>query len=157
MSIISRLKKYFEESNVEFSVINHPPLYTAQELAAFLHVKGRYLAKVVMLKSLEREGRFLMAVVPAPCKVDLEKVKAIYGNVRIATEDEFRILFPDCEPGAMPPFGNLYGIDVLMDSSLRTQYEIYFRGGSHFQAVKMKTDEYIKIVNPHFADISRPG
>lgn len=154
MSIVQRLKKYLEEKKVEFSVINHPPLYTAQELAGFLHVKGRYLAKVVMLKSLEKEDKFIMAVVPAPCKVDLKKIKEISGNVRIATEDEFRTLFPDCEPGAMPPFGNLYGIDVLMDNSFRNQNEIYFRGGSHFQAVRMRTDDYIRLVNPLFADLS---
>ena len=104
---VKRLKEYLDTNQVKYVAINHSPAYTAQEIAASAHVRGRELAKTVMVKV---NGRMAMAVLPASRKVDFERLKAAAkaDNVELAGEQAFRDMFPGCEVGAMPPFGNLY-------------------------------------------------
>ena len=119
MPILTRLREFLEMNKVPYSVHSHPQAYTAQEVAALAHVAGRMLAKVVMAKA---DDRLIMLVMPADHRVDLERLKGTLGNdVRLATEAEFRDAFPGCEVGAMPPFGNLFGIPVYVDRSARSR------------------------------------
>ncbi|MBI3752934.1 MAG: YbaK/EbsC family protein [Deltaproteobacteria bacterium] len=151
MAISMKLKIFLDENNVAYQVAAHSEAYTAQEIAAALHVPGKELAKVVMVKAGER---FVMTVLPASRKLDMAKLKEVMGkkDIRLATEDEFKKLFPDCAPGAMPPFGNLYGIDVYEDKSLAEDEEIFFQAGNHIESVKMKHKDFEKLVKPKVAD-----
>src|SRR3970040_1504428 len=112
-----RLERYFRESRVAYQSMSHSTAYTAQEVAAAQHVPGKQVAKVVMVKAGEA---LVMAVLPAPYRVDLEKLAAAAGakGARLTREEEFEGIFPDCEVGAMPPFGNLYQVPVYVDASL---------------------------------------
>lgn len=152
MPILRKLEQYLTESNVEYEVKVHGEAFTAQEIAAAQHVPGRQVAKVVILKS---NDSYIMAVIQAQCKVNLEKLKSELGakEVRLATEEEFKDLFPDCELGAMPPFGTLYDIKVIVDDCLAEMKNIYFNAGTHTQTVKMKYEDYSKLVKPQLMDI----
>lgn len=154
MSIPRRLEVLLKERHVDFKSLIHPEAYTAQEVAASMHVKGRELAKSVIVKT---DGRFVMTVLPAHNLVDFQKLKEFLGerDVRLASEDEFRALFPDCETGAEPPFGNLYNVDTVVDESLTHDEEIYFNAGTHYEAVEMRFRDYKELVKPKVADIVR--
>jgi Ala-tRNA(Pro) deacylase len=154
MTIMKKLKGYLDESDVRYEVSSHREAYTAQEIAAVLHVPGQKLAKVVIVKAGER---FVMAVMPATWKVDMEKMKGVLGSadVRLATEDEFKNLFPECDVGAMPPFGNLYDLDVYVDKSLTEDREIVFQGGTHVDTVNMNYQDFATLVKPIVADFGR--
>lgn len=151
MAIYKRLKEYLDENKVRYQVAGHPEVYTAQEIAAALHVPGKELAKVVMIKTGDR---FIMTVLPASWRIEFSKLKDVLGtkDLRLATEDEFKDLFPDCEVGAMPPFGNLYGVDVYVDKSLSEDEEIVFQGGNHIESIKMKYKDYASLVKPVIAE-----
>lgn len=154
MSIPRRLEVLLKEHDVPFKSLVHPEAYTAQEVAASMHVKGRELAKTVIVKT---DGRFVMAVLPAHGLVDFQKLKEVLGqkDVRLASEDEFRALFPDCETGAEPPFGNLYSVDTLVDESLTRDEEIYFNAGTHYEAVEMRYRDFEELVRPRVADFMK--
>lgn len=154
MTILRKLKGYLDESNVRYEVSSHRETYTAQEIAAALHVPGQKLAKVVIVKAGEK---FAMAVMPATWKIDMEKMKAVLGNadVRLATEDEFKNLFPECDVGAMPPFGNLYDLDVYVDKSLTEDREIVFQGGTHVDTVNMNYQDFADLVKPTVAEFGK--
>lgn len=154
MSIPRRLEVLLKEHHIDFKALIHPEAYTAQEVAASMHVKGRELAKAVIVKT---DGRFVMTVLPAHSLVDFQKLKEFLGekDVRLASEDEFRALFPDCETGAEPPFGNLYNVDTVVDESLTHDKEIYFNAGTHYEAVEMRFRDYNELVRPKVADIVR--
>ena len=109
----NRFEKYLRENGVAFDAQEHPTAFTAQKIAAFAHVPGRMFAKVVMASA---DGELVMLVLPAPSVVDVAKVSELLGGkqVRMAAEQEFAPTFPDCEPGAMPPFGNLYNVPVYV-------------------------------------------
>lgn len=151
MSIPRRLEKLLKEHKVDFKSLIHPEAYTAQEVAAAMHIKGRELAKTVIIKT---DGRFVMAVLPASALVDFQKLKEFLGqkDVRLASEEEFKTLFPDCETGAEPPFGNLYDVDTVVDKSLTEDEEIYFNAGTHYEAVEMRYRDYEELVKPRIAD-----
>jgi Ala-tRNA(Pro) deacylase len=153
MAVLARLEKYLKENNTGFETFDHPEAYTAQEVAAEMHVPGRELAKVVMLRGAEK---FFMAVLPASRRVDLSRVKKVLGekDLRLSTEEEFKVLFPDCEPGAEPPFGNLYNIDTLVDKTLAEDEQIFFNAGTHKRAVKMNYKDYAALVKPEVADFA---
>ncbi len=156
MSILRRLQEYLDRQRVSYEVLTHKETYSAQELAAALHVPGKDLAKVVMLKVDERN---VMTVLPASWKVDFKRLRDIFQshNVRLSTEDEFKGLFPDCEPGAMPPFGNLYGLEVYMDQSLSEDEEILFAAGTYHDAVKLRYQDFANLVYPSVAEFHRPA
>lgn len=155
MSILKRLKEYLDRETVSYEILAHPEAYTAPELAEALHVPGKDLAKVVMLKIGER---FVMTVLPANWKVDVKRLKDILGtsHIRLATEEEFKGLFPDCEVGTMPPFGNLYNMEVYVDQSLTRDEEIVFQAGTHYEAVKLRYTDFAKLVHPTVAEFHVP-
>lgn len=153
MPITKRLEDYLKEHNIEYKTVTHPEAFTAQEIAAAMHVHGRELAKSVMVKA---NGAYVMAVLPALRRVDFRKLREALRekNVRLASEDEFKGLFPDCEPGAEPPFGNLYNVETIVDESLAGDERIYFNAGNHYEAVEIAYREYEEMVRPRVADIA---
>lgn len=153
MPILAKLREFLEASRVPYSVHSHPSAYTAQEIAALQHVKGRQLAKVVMVRA---GTEFLMLVLPADHRVDFAKLKAVLGGkeARLAQEAEFRDLFPECEVGAMPPFGNLYGLPVYVDRALEKDEEIVFNAGTHTLTAKVAFRDYAALVRPTIAEFA---
>ncbi|MBI2412092.1 MAG: YbaK/EbsC family protein [Deltaproteobacteria bacterium] len=153
MAILKRLEKFLERNHVTYKAVIHPEAYTAQEIAASMHVKGRELVKSVMVKA---DGKIVMAVLPASHRVDFEKLKATLGEkeIRLASEKEFARLFPDCEPGAEPPFGNLYDVETVVDRSLAGDEDIYFNAGTHYEAVEMEYSKYEELVRPKVAEFA---
>jgi len=144
---INRLKQFLDEHNIKYVVISHSVAYTAQGIAALAHIKGKELAKTVVVKL---DGKFAMAVVTASRQVDLGRLKAatLAKNVELASEMEFKSKFPDCETGAMPPFGNLYDMPVFADQRLAKDEEIAFNAGSHRELVRLAWADYEKLVHP---------
>lgn len=141
------LKKFLDENKVKYLTVLHSLAYTTQEVAAKMHIHGWELAKTTILKA---DGKFVMAVLPAPCRVDFEKFRALVGarSVVLASEEEFRNLFPECELGAMPPFGNLYGLPVYVDERLREDQSIAFNAGSHTEAIRMDYRDFERLAKP---------
>lgn len=154
MTFLRRLQEFLDSHHVHYEVLGHQEAYTAPEIAHTLHVSGKMLAKVVMIKADER---FVMAVLPSNWQVDFTRLKDMLEvrHVRLATEDEFKGLFPDCEIGTMPPFGNLYGIDVYVDQSLTQDEEIVFQAGTHFSAIKLRYEDFANLVHPKVAEFHR--
>ena len=153
MPILAKLREFLDANKVPYSVHSHPTAYTAQEIAALSHVKGRALAKVVMVKA---GADLAMLVLPADHRVDLSRVKAVLGvkDVRLAQEAEFSGVFPACEVGAMPPFGNLFGLPVYADRSLEKDEAIVFNAGTHTQTAKMAFRDYVRLVKPQMEDFA---
>lgn len=152
MEIPKRLIDCLNENKVRYEILHHPEAVTAQRIAQAEHVKGRHHAKVVMIKSGEQH---LIAVLPADHQIDLEKVgKAIGKPASLDREEEFKSLFPDCATGAMPPFGNLYGLQTYVDKNIAEQDYIVFEAGTHTDAIKMSYRDYEKIVKPQIADLA---
>ncbi len=152
------LKNDLDQNQVPYEVTTHPEAYTSQEVAATLHKTGKRLAKVVMVKAGDR---LVMCVLPAHELVDIGRLETILGSrqVRLATEEEFKDLFPDCDVGAMPPFGNLYNIPVYLDERLAQYDNFYFEAGSHTETVTMTMADYRRRVSPKialFGKFSRP-
>lgn len=142
-----RLKDFLDTENVKYVTIGHSPAYTAQEIAATAHIPGKELAKTVIVKV---DGELAMVVLPASEKVRLDHVRETLGakNVELADEDEFKKAFPDCETGAMPPFGNLYGMNVFVSQVLREDDEIAFNAGSHSELIRLPYADYERLVHP---------
>jgi Ala-tRNA(Pro) deacylase len=152
MGVPARLIDFLNRSKVPYEVLHHPEAFTAQELAAIEHVKGRSHAKVVMVKT---EGQVLMAVLPADHRVDLEKLdKATGRKTALATEAEFKALFPDCAVGTMPPFGELYGVPAYLDASLTDAERIVFEAGTHSDAIRMRYADYARVAKPTVAEFA---
>jgi Ala-tRNA(Pro) deacylase len=151
---LERLMQFLDSNAVKYVTVTHSPAYTAQEVAALAHVPGREWAKTVMVKL---DGKMAMAVVPASCRVifDLLKEASSAGAAELATEQEFRDLCPGCEVGAMPPFGNLFGMDVYVDESLAADPEIAFNAGTHTEMVRLPFADFLRLVHPKVARLSR--
>jgi Ala-tRNA(Pro) deacylase len=151
--VSERLLHFLEEQHVPFVTIPHARAYTAQEIAASVHVPGQEVAKTVIVLADEK---LHMAVMPATRRTDLVLLKKALGvkKIRLATEAEFEGVFPECEVGAMPPFGNLYRIPVIVDESLKKDREIVFNAGSHTETVKMAFDEFVELVKPLFGSFT---
>ncbi len=153
MSVSNRVKRLLDEQKVEYTHHTHAPAYTAQEVAGAEHVPGGEFAKTVVLTD---GSRFVMAVLPATRKIDLSNLRSIVGNekLRLATEDEFKGLFPNCETGAMAPFGNLYDLPVYVDRSLEEDEKITFNAGSHQDTIQISYADYERLVEPNKAEFS---
>jgi len=152
MEIPKQLIECLKENKVSYEVLHHPEAVTAQRIAQAEHVKGRHHAKVVMVKSGDQH---LMMVLPADHQIDLEKVQSAIGHsVSLDQEQEFKSLFPDCAIGAMPPFGNLYGLTTYVDRDLTEQDYIVFEAGTHTDAIKISYRDYEKIVKPKVSDLA---
>jgi Ala-tRNA(Pro) deacylase len=135
-------------------VVSHSVAYTAQGIAALTHIPGKELAKTVIVKTDEKP---VMAVVPASFHVELRLLKKATGaqSVELASEEEFKGLFPECETGAMPPFGNLYGIDVYADETLARDREIAFNAGSHRELIRLAWEDFNRLAKPKVAQLVR--
>ena len=150
---VKALKQFLDACKVKYTSIVHSPAYTAQEVAASAHIKGHSMAKVVILK-LDEE--MAMAVLPADTKVVLQDLRDLTGhdNVKLATEAEFKARFPDCEPGAMPPFGNLYSMDVYAAESLTHNDTIAFNAGSHMEVIQLAYADFERLAHPKVLSFS---
>jgi len=150
---VQKLKEFLDSHNIKYVTISHSRAFTAQETAATAHVPVKELAKTVMVKI---NGKMAMAVLPASSKVDFDLLKKVMGSgkVEIASEKEFKDLFPDCEIGAMPPFGNLYGMEVFVTNSLTEDREIAFNAGSHRELVKLAYKDFERLVKPKIVKFS---
>lgn len=145
--ILRKLTQFLDTQNVKYVVMTHSPAFRASEIAATAHIPGKELAKTVMVKA---DGTMTMAVLPASYMVDFRLLKKALNatKVELATEAEFKGLFPECEVGAMPPFGNLFGMEVLVSESLAEDTEIAFNAGSHRELVKMAYKDFERLVKP---------
>ena len=152
---VKKLMELLDKKNVKYVNISHSTAYTAQEVAAQSHVSGKEFAKSVLLK---QNGKLVMVVLPASYHVNLEMLKKEIGTekLRLAYEQEFIDKFPDCEPGAMPPFGNLYGLQIYADKSLSENEEIAFNACSHKEIIRMSYEEWTKLVNPKILEFATP-
>ena len=141
------VRGFLDASDVQYRTIPHPEAFTASETAAAAHVPGSELAKTVIVK-LDSEPAML--VLPSTCRLDMERVRTATGSetAQLATEEEFRFLFPDCELGAMPPLGKVYRLPVYVCQGLTQEPEICFNGGSHRQLVRMAYAEFAQIAEP---------
>jgi len=144
---VQKLRKFLDEQGVSYQTLAHPPAFTAQEIAAAAHVSGKELAKTVMVKI---DGRMAMAVLPASTKVDLDQFleATIAQRVELASEQEFEDRFPDCAVGAMPPFGNLYGMDVYVSGELTDDEDIVFNAGSLTELIRLSYRDFERLVRP---------
>jgi Ala-tRNA(Pro) deacylase len=150
---VKTLKKYLDANGIKYVTISHSRAFTAQEIAATAHVPGQELAKTVIIKL---DGKMAMAVLPASYKVDFDLLKDVTGagKVELATEREFKDRFPECDVGAMPPFGNLYDMDVYAAEALTEDDEIAFNAGSHTELIKMAYADFEAHVSPKIVRIS---
>ena len=145
--VTTSLKDYLDEHRVPYQVISHEPAFTAQCIADLTHTPGRELAKAIMVKL---DDNLIMAVLPAMYRVDLGALKRATKakSAVIAFEEEFYNRFPDCETGAMPPFGHLYGVTVFADESLMRDEHITFNAGTHREVIRMTWEDYVKMADP---------
>jgi Ala-tRNA(Pro) deacylase len=148
-----KLKQFLDANGVRYQAIPHFTAYTAQETAASAHVHGRELAKTVMVRI---DGRPAMAVLPATKRLDPERLReaAAARGVTLLSEREFKDLFPDCEVGAMPPFGNLYDLPVFVDASLSFDDHIAFNAGSHEELIQLDYQDFERLVRPRVAGLA---
>jgi len=151
-----KLKSFLDENKIKYVSIKHSSAYTAQEIAAIAHIPGKDLAKTVIIKI---DGKMAMAVLPASYKVSFDNLKDTLGvkEVRLAYEQEFIDKFPDCEVGAMPPFGNIYGMDVFVAESLAEDEEIAFNACNHTELIKMNFSDFERLVKPKRIKFSIPS
>lgn len=150
---VKKLKDFLDSNNVKYLTISHSAAYTAQEIAASAHIPGKELAKIVMVKI---DGKMAMAVLPASYKVNFNLLKKTAGakRVELAGEEEFKDMFPGCEVGAMPPFGNLYDMEVFAAKTLAEDEEIAFNAGSHTELIKMAYNDFERLVKPRVVKLS---
>ena len=142
-----KLKQFLDRNEIRYQLISHPTTFTAQLTATSSHVPPEILAKTVMVIV---DGNFAMAVVPASKRVDLTALHSSIGahSVRLASELEFKEKFPDCDAGAMPPFGNLYGMEIYADEAISALKEIAFNAGTHSETLRMSGADFMRLVNP---------
>lgn len=150
LSMLARqVKKYLDSNKVDYSVINHSPAYTASQTAQAAHISGKQMAKVVIAKV---DGNYCMFAIPAHTQLDFDTVqkKTKAKNVELAHEYEFNQKFSDCDVGAMPPFGDLYGMEVYLADSLKNQDWLVFNGGNHSELIRMNCNDFLKLAHPKF-------
>ena len=155
MAISEKLRAFLAASKIRYTVARHPVAYTAQEIAAAQHVPGRQLAKSVLVKT---DRGPVLAVLPAVHLIDLKKLKPALGvrQLTIAKEADIKQQFPDIEVGAMSPFGNLYGVPVIVDRGLGEAQEIVFNGGSHTETIKLRYRDFATLVKPKVGAFGLP-
>ncbi len=153
MSIPRHISEFLDSEHVWYQHFTHTLAYTAQGIAHAQHTSGKHLAKVVMVMA---DDNLIMAVIPGNHRVDLQRLSEILNadSIRLATEDEFKSSFPDCELGAMPPFGNLYRLDVWVDSSLKSHQHILFNAGTHAETIQMCFADFDRLVQPGVGSFS---
>lgn len=152
-TLCPRLASFLDEKRVPYQAIHHSPDFTSQETAAHTGTKGKEFAKTVVFKI---DDGYAVGVLPAPHHVDFEKLRRWTNarEIRLATEDEMRRLFPDCDVGAQPPFGNLYGLPVYVSSALAEDEHITFNGGTHEDVIRMRYEDFAGLVSPRVINFS---
>ncbi len=150
--VLKRITEYLDSQGVRYTIVTHSPAFTAQEIAMTAHIPNRELAKTVIVKV---DDRMVMVVLPASEMVDFKALKKELGATRVelASEEEFRTLFGDCELGAMPPFGNLYNVELVVASHLAEDEEIAFNAGTHRDLMKLAFKDFERLVHPRLAGI----
>ena len=150
---VKKLKEFLDSHKVKYVTISHSTAFTAQQIAASAHIPGKELAKTVIVKI---DGKMAMAVLSASYRVDFDLLKDVTGakTVDLASEEEFKEMFPGCEVGAMPPFGNLYDMDVFVAKSLSEDEEIVFNAGSHSELIRLTYADFEKLVKPRAVKFS---
>lgn len=155
MAISTRIMNHLRENQVNFSALTHPSSFTAQGAAAVLHIRGREVAKTVVVQA---GNEYCLAVIPASAHVRLDKLSRVIGQpAYLASEREFANLFPDCELGAMPPLGELYGLRVFVDESLMEDKEITFNAGTHRDAIRMSLADFMRLARPKRSSFASKG
>lgn len=143
---LQRLKELLDRYGVHYESITHQPAYTAQGIAAMTHISGKEVAKTVVVKL---DGALALAVLPASHRIDLRLLReAAHSTVALASEEEFKGAFPGCETGAMPPFGSLYGLQVLVDETVTHDREIVFNAGSHTELIRLAYEDFARLEGP---------
>ena len=153
MNCKDKLEAYLRDSQVPFQVQHHPVAYTAQRIAASEHIPGKMVAKVVIVLA---DGKSVMLALPASHRVNFPKAESALGakEVRLAREEEFAAVFPDCPVGAMPPFGNLYNLAVFVDRALQEDETIVFQAGTHTDTMSLKYADFERLVHPTVAEFA---
>lgn len=148
-----RILQHLDREGVPYSLISHPPAFSAQKVAAAAHVRGREMAKIVMVKV---DGKLAMCVVPADRTLNLEQLRVATGadEAALASELEFKDRFPDCEGGAMPPFGNLYGLPVFVADTLARLEHIAFNAGNHREIIRLRCADFFRLVQPRILELT---
>ncbi len=148
-----QVTEFLKKAGVKYKITEHPPAFTAQSVAAAVHEPGKYVAKPVIVKA---DGKYIMCVLSACSKVDLRTLKSQLNakSVELADEKEIEGLFPDCEIGAEPPFGNLYKLSTIVDKTLAGDDHIMFQAGTHQKAIQMNMADYRKLVEPKILEFS---
>ena len=154
MKCKEKLADFFRANGVSYQLMSHATAYTAQEVAAAQHVSGKQVAKVVIARA--DEERNVMLVLPASSHIDFERLRGHLGvkALRLAKEEEFSGIFPDCDLGAMPPFGHLYGLPVYVDAELARNSEVVFQAGTHRDTVKIAYADFARLALPSVADLA---
>ena len=154
--IARKLRDFLDGEGVKYTVVAHSQAYTAQEIAALVHVPGHELAKAVIVKI---DGNLAIAVAPSSCHIDLELLRRDLAakKVVLASETEFRDRFPDCETGAMPPFGHLYGMKTYVEATLAGGHEIAFNAGTHRELIRMAYLDYERLAKPVVLEMATLG
>jgi Ala-tRNA(Pro) deacylase len=154
MAIKAKLKKYLDSNKVKYKALKHKLAYTAQEIAAAQDVPGKQVIKSVLVKA---DDRYVLAVLPAIHLIDTKKLAKVLKckKIKIATEKDIEKVIPDYAPGAMPPFGGLFGLETCADKILKEDVEIVFNGGTHRDTVKMKYTDFEKLAKPKIADFGK--
>jgi len=151
---VEKLRAFLDEQHVKYVSIKHSRAFTAQEVADSAHIPGREIAKTVIVRV---DGQLAMVVLPAPERIDLDGLRAATGAaaVELASEKEFASVFPNCEVGAMPPFGNLWNMPVFADRRLREDERIAFNAGSHTELIQLAYADFERLVQPTVLDFVR--
>ncbi|MCK9407591.1 MAG: YbaK/EbsC family protein [Bacteriovoracaceae bacterium] len=153
--ILQRLKVFLDSHNVKYVVISHSPAYTALEIAALARIPGKEIAKTVIINADDKK---IMVVLPASHMVDFTSLRSITNaqHMELTSEQQFKNLFPECEVGAMPPFGNLFNLEVIVAESLAEDEMIAFNAGTHKELVRMTYRDFVQLVEPKVGKLSFP-
>lgn len=153
--ISTRLKRFLDDYGVGYDVMHHDPAFTAQELAARMHISGYEFIKVVVVKM---EGNFALAALPAPLRVNFKALAQVAGvkKCSLASEGEFQQLFPDCELGAMPPFGNLYNLPTYVHQDVAASENIVINAGTHAEAIRLRYADFARLARPRLGRFGEP-
>jgi len=154
MAIPSRIRDFLDSENVSFEELRHAPAFTGQEIAHTLHLSGKRCAKTV---ALEGDGRLALAVLPASHRLNLQDLQSVMEveHLEMLEESELSKFFPDCQPGAIPPFGRLYGMEVWVDQAVCDSEFVVFCAGTHEDCIRMKYSEFAKLTQPRICRFSQ--
>lgn len=154
---MKKLQDFLNDRRIRFDVLKHDDTFDSQHLAESVHVSGRQIAKTVLLR-MDHGYHYAVAILPATHLIDLEAVAKLLGGARmeLATEYEIAQRCPDCETGVLPPFGSMYGLESVLDESLRHAEQIVFEANNHHEAIRMAGEDFIKLENPLIGDFARP-